>query len=192
MQERRSNADRRQETRAALLAAGRALFLDNGYAETGTPDIVRQAGVTRGALYHHFSDKQALFQAVVEAEAAQIAAEINAGSSAATTPLDALLDGARSYFRAMQRPGRVRLMLLDGPVVLGPERMRRIDQETGGLTLRQGLAQAMGGEASEAEIAILADLMAAVFDRAVMAGQSGADTAAYEAAIARLLSAILP
>ena len=78
MQERRSNSNRSQETCSALLGVARRLFIEKGYAATGTPEVVEQAGVTRGALYHHFKDKQALFQAVAEAEAAQIAREIAA------------------------------------------------------------------------------------------------------------------
>ena len=68
MQERRSNADRRAQTRQALLETARPLFAEKGFAATGTPEVVAQAGVTRGALYHHFADKAALFEAVIEAD----------------------------------------------------------------------------------------------------------------------------
>ncbi len=81
--DRRSNLQRTAEMRGRLIAAARSLFVERGYAATGTPEIVSAAGVTRGALYHHFEDKQALFRAVVEAEAAAVAAAIEAAAAAA-------------------------------------------------------------------------------------------------------------
>lgn len=191
MQQRRSNADRRKETRGALLAAARALFLAKGYAATGTPEVAEGAGVTRGALYHHFRDKEALFRAVVEAEAADVAAEIGAGASGAGTPLEALRDGGRAYFAAMREPGRVRLMLVEGPAVLGPAVMRGIDLATGGRELRRGIEEALGPGAPAARAATLADLVSAVFDRAALASDSGADAAAYEEAVAALVEILV-
>lgn len=186
MQEKMSNADRRQKTVTALLGAARALFLEKGYAETVTTEVVDRAGVTRGALYHHFRDKEALFQAVVEMEAARIAQEIATRSGPADDPLQMLLRGTSAYLATMREPGRTRLMLLEGPVVLGPETMRRIDMETGGLELKQGLAEAMDARHPPEDIAIMADLVSAMLERAVLASASG-DAAAYEAMVIRLL-----
>src|SRR5690606_15149147 len=90
---RRSNRERTGATRAALMAAARALFIEKSYAETATPEIVAAAGVTRGALYHHFADKQALFNAVVEREAAEVAAEIEHATPESESARQALLDG---------------------------------------------------------------------------------------------------
>lgn len=173
------------------MIAARALFVDKGYAATGTPELVERAGVTRGALYHHFADKQDLFLAVVQAEATQIAADIQAGAKDAETPLAALEQGARSYFAAMRDPGRVRLMLLEGPAVLGVAAMRQIDLETGGRELRLGLAEALGKGASDAQVEVMADLISAMFDRAVIAGQAGADVADYARVIRRLLRTLI-
>ncbi|MFN4128614.1 MAG: TetR/AcrR family transcriptional regulator [Paracoccaceae bacterium] len=191
MQERRSNHDRRQETRSALIMAARSLFLEKGYAATGTPEVVAQAGLTRGALYHHFKDKQALFLAVIEAEAAQIASEIEAGSVDAQTPLAALNEGAQAFFAAMRAPGRVRLMLLEGPAVLSPATMRRIDLETGGGTLRQGIAGALGSAATSGRVDALADLVSAMFDRAALAIDGGADAQLFHDAVRDLLAVLV-
>lgn len=74
---RRSQADRRADTRAKLLEAARDLFIEMGFAETPTPEIVRRAGVTRGALYHHFADKADLFRALAKEEAKAISVHID-------------------------------------------------------------------------------------------------------------------
>ncbi|MGN6537039.1 MAG: helix-turn-helix domain-containing protein, partial [Mesorhizobium sp.] len=98
---RRSNRERTDATRADLIAAARTLFIEKSYAETGTPEIVAAAGVTRGALYHHFPDKQALFRAVVEKEAEAVAAEIEAAAPETLAPRDALMAGSDAYLAAM-------------------------------------------------------------------------------------------
>jgi len=183
MQERRSNADRRAQTRQALLETARPLFAEKGFAATGTPEVVAQAGVTRGALYHHFADKAALFEAVIEAEADAIAAAIESATED-LTGAEALRQGGRAYLRTMREPGRLRLMLVEAPAVLGPDVLRRIDADTGGRTLREGLQQVCGGgEDADA----LADLLSAMYDRAALAIGAGADPASYEVAIDRFL-----
>ncbi|AUH32036.1 TetR/AcrR family transcriptional regulator [Paracoccus tegillarcae] len=191
MQEKFSNADRREGTRRALLGAARELFGAAGYAATATPDLVKRAAVTRGALYHHFANKEAIFEAVIEAEAAQIAAEVAVESSDGGTPLANLQAGAKVYFEVMRRPGRVRLMLLDGPAVLGPETMRQIDLRTGGLELRRGIAEALGPRAKDNDAVAMADLLSAMFERAVLAADGGADSKSYEQAITRLLELLI-
>ena len=90
---RRSNLQRTEEMRARLLAAAREVFVEKGYSEASTPDIVKRAEVTRGALYHHFKDKSALFASVVEAETNQLAADINARTSDTIDPGQALRIG---------------------------------------------------------------------------------------------------
>lgn len=184
----KSNAERTSATRAALVTAARALFAHQGYAPTGTPEIVRSAGLTRGALYHHFSGKAGLFDAVVHAEAQTVARRIGEATADTADPLSALMTGADAYFDAMQDPGRARLLLLDGPAVLGPARMAEIDRETGGDTLRAGLAALLGP--ANAELDATADGLSAAFDRAALAIAQGADPAAYRAAIRRLVSGL--
>ncbi len=173
----RSNRDRTEATRSALLNAARALFAEKGYAETSTPEIVRAAGVTRGALYHHFEDKEALFRAVITEEYLAVADEITA--SAKTEPgsaMDALKLGSRGYLKAMADKGRVRIMLRDGPAVLGQMELDKIDRETSADTLRRGLAEAMeSGAIKNLPIDALTVQLSALFDRAALAVSEGDD-----------------
>ena len=120
---RRSQAERSATTRAALIEAARELFARDGYAATGREAIVERAGVTRGALYHHFADKEALFRAVFE----QIEAEVMALSAEAATsvspddPLGQLRAGSLAYLDVALDPAVQRICLLDAPAVLSAE-----------------------------------------------------------------------
>ncbi|MBL0372117.1 TetR/AcrR family transcriptional regulator [Rhizobium sp. KVB221] len=170
---RRSNSDRSHATREALLKTGRVLFVEFGYADTATPDIVAQAGVTRGALYHHFVDKAALFEAVVRQEAVEVARVIDAATADIADPAEALGVGADAYLDAMKVPGRTRLLLIDGPAVLGREKIDLIDWENPAGTLVTGLAAA-SGRAVDAELEARAQLLSAAFDRAALEIAAGA------------------
>ncbi|MBO6755843.1 MAG: TetR/AcrR family transcriptional regulator [Roseibium sp.] len=189
---RRTQAQRRAETRRALIAAARTLFAEKGYADTGTADIVKAASVTRGALYHHFTDKAEVFRAVLYEEAEAIADEITQVTSTEQSPEDAFMDGARAYFSAMTAPGRARLLLLEGPSVLGVDAMREIDRATGGQTLVDGLRHAQSAGALHGlPVEAMADLLSAAFDRAALAIARNAPEKDYEAAIRALLTGIL-
>jgi len=189
--ERRTNRDRTDATRRELVAAARKLFTEKSYAETSTPEIVASAGVTRGALYHHFADKQALFRAVVEQEAAEVASEIESAAPASLGARDALVAGSDAYLAAMRAPGRTRLLLLDGPAVLGRAGMDEIDARHGNRTLREGLAAAMrAGAIAALPLDALTALLAAAFDRAALAIEAGADAEDYRAVLAALLDGL--
>jgi AcrR family transcriptional regulator len=133
---RTKHADRSEATRAALVAAARPLFAARGFAGVGTEEIVRAAGVTRGALYHQFADKQELFAAVLEQLEAELAERVAqaAVASGATDPLTALRAGSEAWLEACTEPEVQRIALLDAPAVLGSERAREIG-------LRYGLGQ---------------------------------------------------
>lgn len=188
---RRSNKDRSDTTRAALIAAGRELFVSRGYAETGTPDLVAEAGVTRGALYHHFADKRALFRAVVEAEAAAVAQEIESAARPGLPPLKALSKGGAAFLEAMQVAGRTQLLLIDAAAVLGREELDAIDARHGGRTLREGLAAAMqAGALPKLPLAAIAQLLSAVYDRAALAIAAGADPGEWRRLIDTVLAGL--
>ncbi|WP_342076726.1 helix-turn-helix domain-containing protein [Yoonia sp. SS1-5] len=173
--------------RKKLLAAGRKLFAEQGFADTGTPQIVKEAAVTRGALYHHFADKTALFRAVAEAEAAQVAAEIRKGDLIASNSLEA---GGRAYFKAMSVPGRARILLRDGPGVLGQVDMDRIDAGAGRATLVEGLRH-WQPDMEQAEHLRLAVLISAAFDRAALAVGDGDNADDWLASLTTLTKSIV-
>jgi len=189
---RRSNASRSKATREALVAAARALFIDKGYAETSTPEIVKAADITRGALYHHFKDKEDLFRAVVRAEYEAVMTEIT--TSAAREPssaVDALMLGSRGYLNAMRKAGRVRLILLDAPAVLGRLELDSIDQETSAGALRNGLKSAMErGEIKSLPLGILTVQLSAMFDRAALGIAGGDDPEEHLSIFEAIFSAL--
>ncbi|ASY58830.1 TetR/AcrR family transcriptional regulator [Sinorhizobium sp. CCBAU 05631] len=189
---RRSNRERSDTTRAAIIDAAHALFVDKGYADTATPEIVAAAGLTRGALYHHFEDKKSLFRAVIEREAREVAATIEQFAPDGLAPREALLAGAAAYFDAMAVPGRVRLLLLDGPAVLGVTEMAAIDAAHGGRTLEEGLSAAMAPHRlKEKAVKAMAFLLSAAFDRAALEIDAGAARADYAYAIDRLIDRLI-
>jgi AcrR family transcriptional regulator len=170
--QRRTQEERRDATRRALIAAARRQFAENGYSATNTPAIAAEAAVTRGALYHHFADKQALFEAVVEEEHALLALAINAAAEAEDEPgpVRALIEGGDAYLAAMQDPGRRRILLIDAPAVIEREKLDSINSRFGLKTLIEGVAAAVAaGAIRDLPVMPLAQLLDALFDRAALA-----------------------
>src|SRR5215831_14267596 len=121
----RTKHDLRSEaTRRQLVTTARTLFGGRGYAGVGTEEIVRAAGVTRGALYHQFRDKADLFAAVAEQVEAEIVHRVAEGAAAATGPVEELRTGMRLFLDACAEPEVERIILLDAPAVLGWEAWR--------------------------------------------------------------------
>src|SRR5437588_9351940 len=127
----RSQAERSQATREALIGAGRKLFAERGFAAIGTGEIVRAAGVSRGALYHHFDGKRGLLEAVYEQIERELAERIAAAALGATDPLEAMRSGTEMFLDACLEPEVQRIVLLDAPAVLGWERWREIAADYG-------------------------------------------------------------
>jgi AcrR family transcriptional regulator len=183
---RRSQKERSDSMRAALVQAGRELFVRDGFAATATPDIVALAGVTRGALYHHFADKEDLFAAVVRSEAETVAREIEAVDFTGLSPLAALVRGGEAFLAAMAAPGRTRLLLVEAPATLPSALLAEIDAATGGQTLLEGLVAA-GVENPRP----MSALLSAAFDRAALAINDGEDPEQWQAALRRLLQGVV-
>lgn len=194
---RTKHAERSEATRAALVAAARPLFAERGFAGVGTEEIVRAAGVTRGALYHQFRDKEELFAAVfelLESELAQRTAAA-AGASGSTDPLVELRVGAEAWLDACTEPEIQRIVLLDGPAVLGWERWREIGTRYG-----RGLVEAVlqlavdAGRLSPQPIRPLAHILMGAVDEAALYVATADDPAAARvevgAVLDRLISAL--
>lgn len=127
---RRTQADRSATTREALVTAARRLFAAQGFAEVPTDAIAAEAGVTRGALYHQFADKVALFDAVVDAVEADIAARIaeEAAAAGVSDPVEGMRQAVRVWLEICVEPEIHRIALIDGPSVLGWARWREVCQ----------------------------------------------------------------
>lgn len=124
---RRTQAERSEATRRALLDAARHLFATKGYAGAGREEIVAAAGVTRGALQHHFGDKQALFLAVYESVEQQVVeATAVAGMSAGDDPVEQLRAGCRAYLDAMLDSDVQRICAVEGPAVVPADLRQQI------------------------------------------------------------------
>ncbi len=126
-----TKAEQADATRTALSAAARQLFTERGYAATSTTEIVERAGVTRGALYHHFAAKDELFRAVFEQLEGEVTEHVAHQALTSDDPLEQLRRGTRAYLDACIDPAVQRVVLLDGPSVLGWETWQEIEQRYG-------------------------------------------------------------
>lgn len=134
-------AEQAAETREAILAAARVLFAEAGYAGTSIQAIVAEAGVTKGALFHHFGSKEDLFVDVwrqLQIEMDAEAREKAIASRSRTDPYAAFLAGCRVYLDWCLRPDYQRIVLVDGPSVLGMERWHKLDFELGNENMTHG------------------------------------------------------
>jgi AcrR family transcriptional regulator len=177
-------AERREATRGAILAAAGRLFGDQGFAATSVDTIAGEAGVAKGAVYHHFPTKEAVFEAVLEAVSADLAAEVTAAAREAPDVLATLGSASQAYFAATARPVTRRIVLEDGPAVLGWLRWREIDLKHFEDAVPRVLAAAMEqGLIARQPIEPLSRVLQGAMTEAAMAAASGGDGAAYLAAL---------
>lgn len=187
---RRTQAQRRAETRHLLLAAARECFLSKGYDQTGMPELVKQAGLTRGALYHHFDGKFELFKAVAEEEANAIGHAIDLATKDLADAEDAMIAGTNAYFDAMAEPGRAEILLLQAPAIMGAEAAQKLTASEGTAELRDGLSHAMP-RLDTAELDALTDVLSAAYDRAALRISRGGDKNVYVATLSRIIGKLL-
>jgi AcrR family transcriptional regulator len=189
-----SQQERARTTQAALIAAGRALFAERGYEDVPADEIVREAGVTRGALYHHFEHKRALFEAVFEQLEAEMTAEV-AEVLAASTP-DKLVPAALGAFLDIcTRPEVLQIALTDAPAVLGWAEWRAIEARHGLALVRAGVELMTADRADKPPAELTAQLvLSAVIEAALVIAHSPNRTQARaeaEQALNALLEGLL-
>jgi AcrR family transcriptional regulator len=139
-----SKSEQADATRTALSAAARQLFTERGYAATSTTQIVERAGVTRGALYHHFPAKYDLFRAVFEQLEDEVTKHVAQEALTSADPLDQLRRGTSAYLDACIDPAVQQVVLLEGPSVLGWQTWQEIEQRYGYGLVVAGVEAAIG------------------------------------------------
>jgi AcrR family transcriptional regulator len=122
------NVARGEATRRQLIAIATRMFADRGYEDTSIEAVLREAGVSRGSLYHHFASKEALFEAAAEDVETSVGAQTLAAASDAGSPVAALRAGFLAWIRLAGDPVVQRILLIDAPAVLGWERWRAMEE----------------------------------------------------------------
>jgi AcrR family transcriptional regulator len=169
---RRTQEERSAATRDALISAARKLWGLRGYADVGTPEIATAAGVTRGAMYHQFADKAALFGEVVEAVEQDVMARMATlvAESGATTPADAIRAAVDAWLEVSGDPEVRQLILLDAPSVLGWAAFRDVAQRYSLGMTEQLLTEAVrAGQLARQPMRPLAHILIGALDEAAMA-----------------------
>ncbi len=140
-----TNLERSTQTRQRLLQEARQLFATHGYSATGTELILQQAGVKRGAMYHHFADKLALFEAICKqiCEEAAIAIDAALPEAKQLSPKDELIEGSIAWMQFMLQADIRQIMLIDAPTALGWQRWQALEQDWGTASQRQGIEAAV-------------------------------------------------
>jgi AcrR family transcriptional regulator len=163
-----SQNERRTVTIAAILDAACKLFAERGFAGTSVDAIALEAGVAKGAVYHHFSSKEEILDQLVDAMQAEIAIEVLAAAHKGRDVLDGIGRGTLKYLTAITSPGIKRILLVDGPTVLGWERWRAIDHEHFLALMREPLDSRLRGRFGEREVQAIIHLVAGAMMEAAL------------------------
>jgi AcrR family transcriptional regulator len=174
------------------MATARGLFAERGYANVSADDIVSTAGLTRGALHHHFGDKAGLFRAVFEQLDAEMTEELGAALTSVEDTAGRMAIGLGAFLDMCQRPEVLRIALTDAPGVLGWETWRAIEAEHGLGLIRRLIEQAIAeGMVISQPAEVLAHLVLSVTMEAALLIANGTDRAAVEPALITMLSGLM-
>jgi AcrR family transcriptional regulator len=185
-------AERSEATRKALVDVGRKLFAKRGYADVGTEEIVRRAGVTRGALYHHFSGKEDLFRAVAEQVEEEMTRKSAEAALAHEDPWEQQRAGWEAFLDACLDPAVQRIILLDAPSVLGPKVWREIASKYGLALVQFGIASLIdAGMIARQPVDPLAHLVIGALSEAAVVIAQAEDTEAARAEMGAALERLM-
>jgi AcrR family transcriptional regulator len=193
LEARTTKAEQGEATRATIMRAARELFTEHGYGGVGTEEIVRRAKLTRGALYHHFTDKKDLFRAIHEQIEGEVMEAIGVQMAAAEAdPFALLIVGTRAYLDVCTDPAITRITLVDAPSVLGWEEWREIDMRHGLGIVIAGLQGGMdAGVLRPQSVRPLAHLMLGAMGEAGMVIANASDPEAARAEVEPALLGLL-
>lgn len=188
-------AERISKTKSAIITAATDLFGANGFDPTTMDDIVRRSGTAKGGVYHHFPTKTAIFEAVFHETYASLVTRTAAAAKGHDDPLAAMTAAIHAYFDACAHPATGRIILKDGPAVLGWDTWRKIDASYFGGGVRRSLAAAMEAQliAAQPLEPLSRILLGAITEAAVACADSdNYDTKGkeYGAALERLIDAL--
>jgi AcrR family transcriptional regulator len=171
-----TQAQRREKTQTAIVKAAKRIFGECGFASTTMDDIAAGARVAKGAIYHHFPTKEALFEAVFERVSLELVSDLDRISRAERDALAAMAAGTQGYFAACSKGATGQIILRDGPAVLGWERWREIDARHFGGKFPRALNAAMdAGLIARQPIEPLARLLLGAVTEAAVAVSAGPD-----------------
>lgn len=191
----RTKAEQREMTTARLVEIAREIFARDGYAGAAMEEIVQQAGVTRGALYHHFGSKEGLFTAVVNAVQADVGRRVLAAAERSPDAWESLLAGCIAFLQASLDPQVQRIMLIDAPAVLGWSKWRDLDAQYSMASLRDALSElTTAGQIAPLPLDALAHLLSGAMNEAALwiaqAAEPQAALRDAETALLRLLEGL--
>ena len=187
-----TQAERREKTKASILKAARRIFGERGFAAATMDEIAGSARVAKGAVYHHFATKEAVFEAVFEQVSLDLVADLDRISRAENDPLAAMAAGTQGYFVACSKGPTGQIILRDGPAVLGWERWREIDAKHFGGKFPRAIAAAMeAGVIAKQPIEPLARLLLGAVTEAAVAVSGGPDIGKVGTDYARAFRSLL-
>jgi AcrR family transcriptional regulator len=189
---RRTQAERSATTRAALVAAARDVFGAQGFSGASREQIAERAGVTRGALYHHFGSKEGLFVAVCEEAEQQLVDRVATAAMTASDPLAALRRGSEEFLDAVTDPAVQRILLVDAPAVMGWERWREMEARYGLGLVTEALRSVMdAGLMAPAPVEPLGHMLLAALNEAALVVAGAADKVQARAEVGQVVDHLI-